>query len=175
MFKIIFLILLCIIFIISILVIRQPNTFRYARTQTINASPAKIFEQVNDMHKFNEWSPWAKLDPNAEVTYEGPQEGIGASFSWKGNREVGEGKATIIESVPHQLIKYRMDFLKPMKATHTAEFTFTPDGTQTIVSWSMYGENGIMGRIILIFMNCEKMVGDMFSKGLLNLKAKVEA
>ncbi len=174
MFKIIFLLLLLVVFVITILVMRQPDSFRYARTRTMNAGASKIFEQVNDLHKFNDWSPWAKVDPNAKTTYSGPENGVGATFEWDGNKELGAGKMTIIESRPHEFIKMKLEFLKPFKATHTAEFTFVPEGSQTVVTWSMYGKTNIIGKIMNIFINCEKMVGGMFEKGLDNLKGIVE-
>jgi hypothetical protein len=174
MFKIILLLVLFIIFVITILIIRQPNSFRYARSSTMNAGPAKIFEQVNDLHKWEGWSPWAKLDPEAKTIYSGPDTGVGAVFEWDGNKNVGAGKMTILESRPHEFIKLQLDFLRPFKATNISEFTFTPEGSQTVVTWSMYGKNNITGKLISIFVNCERMVGDMFSKGLASLKAIVE-
>ena len=37
-----------------------------------------------------------------------------------------------------------LEFLKPFRATSAAEFTFKPDGNQTIVTWSMAGKNNFM-------------------------------
>ena len=46
-----------------------------ARTATIAAPPAAAFEQVNDFHNWKLWSPWEKLDPNLQRTYDGPAAG----------------------------------------------------------------------------------------------------
>jgi hypothetical protein len=81
---------------------------------------------------------------------------------------------TIKESHPDALIKIQLDFLEPFVATHTAEFTFTPKDDQTVVTWSMYGENNFIGKAIGLIMNCEKMLGGQFEKGLTQLKAVVE-
>ena len=168
------LILLLLVFVITILVLRQPDNFNYARTITINAVPSVIFERVNDLHKWYDWSPWAKLDPNNKTSFTGPDKGVGTSMNWEGNNKVGKGTMTIIENKPHELVKLRLDFLKPFKATNIAEFTFTPQGGQTIVTWSMTGKAKFMGKVMNIFMNCEKMVGGMFSKGLASLKSLCE-
>jgi hypothetical protein len=82
---------------------------------------------------------------------------------------------TITESKPHQLVRARMDFRKPFAATHTAEFTFRPEGDRTFVSWTMYGDNNFMGKIMTTFMDCDKMVGGEFAKGLATLKARAES
>lgn len=82
---------------------------------------------------------------------------------------------TIIESRPHDLIRFKLDFLKPFKASNTAEFTFKSEGNNTVVVWSMYGKNNFIGKIMSLIMNCDKMVGGQFEQGLSAMKAIVEA
>lgn len=82
---------------------------------------------------------------------------------------------TITDSRPNELIRFRLDFLKPMKATNTVKFTFEPEGDQTVVTWSMFGQNNFMAKAIGLFMDCEKMVGDQFEQGLANMKSVVTA
>jgi hypothetical protein len=69
----------------------QPSEYRIARSATIAAPAPEVFAQVNDFHKWEAWSPWVKLDPNAKTTFEGASAGEGAIFTWAGNREIGEG------------------------------------------------------------------------------------
>lgn len=152
----------------------QPDDFRISREATIAAPADKIFEQVNSPRKMAVWSPWTKLDPNAKYTYEGPESGVGAATSWSGNMKLGEGKATIIESKSNEYIKTRLDFTKPMHATHNGEFTFKQEGDKTLVTWSMYGTKNFVGKAMGVIFNCNKMVGDMFEQGLQNLKTTVE-
>ena len=153
----------------------QPSDFRVVRTTTIAAPPQAVFAQVNDFHKWEEWSPWAKLDPASKATFEGPSAGPGAIFRWAGNEKVGEGGMTITESRPDELIRIKIDFLKPFQATNTAEFTFKPEGDQTVVTWSMAGKNNFVSKAICLFMNMDKMVGGDFEKGLAQMKSVVEA
>src|SRR4051812_762501 len=112
MLKKILVVLALIIIIFVVIVVMQPSTFRYERSTLISATPASVFAQVNDFHKWENWSPWAKLDPNAKNTFSGPTEGTGAIFGWAGNNNVGEGKMTILESRPPELIKIQLDFIK---------------------------------------------------------------
>lgn len=153
----------------------QPADFRVTRSATLSAQPAAVFEHVNDLHKWNDWSPWAKLDPAAKNTFEGPASGVGAVFRWAGNHEVGEGSMTITESRPLELIRIKLEFVKPFAATNTTEFVFKPAGDQTEVTWSMSGTNNFTGKCMSLVMNCDKMVGGMFEKGLANMAAVVEA
>src|ERR1041385_2038643 len=161
------------IVVLAIVVAMRPDDFRVSRSATIPAPAAVVFDQVNDLHRFQDWSPWAKIDPNCKVTYDGPPAGAGASFAWAGNKDVGEGRMTVIESRPGELVRFRLEFLKPFKATNTAEFTFKPAGNQTEVTWSMFGKNNFIMKAVGLFMDCDKMVGPDFEKGLANLKTVV--
>jgi hypothetical protein len=125
-----------------------------------------VFAQVNDFHNWEAWSPWAKLDPAAKAIIEGPRAGKGAIFRWAGNEEVGEGSMTITESRPSDLIRIKLEFLKPFEATNTAEFTFKPVDNQTNVTWSMEGQNNFIAKAVCLFMNMDQMVGGQFEKGL---------
>lgn len=158
-----------------IIVAMRPSEFRTVRSAVIPAKPAAVFEQVNDLHKWQAWSPWAKMDPNAKNTFEGPDAGTGAAFKWAGNNKVGEGKMTIVESRPNELVRFQLDFLKPFQASNTAEFVFKPEGEQTHVTWSMSGKNNFMFKAVGLFMNCDKMIGDQFEQGLANLQTIVVA
>lgn len=152
----------------------QPAEFKISRSAVIDAPASKVFAQVNDFHQWEAWSPWAKLDPNSKATYEGPAAGVGASFAWAGNNQVGEGRMTITESKPVERILINLEFLKPMKATSLTEFTFTPEAGQTRVTWTMSGRNNFIGKAMNLVMNCDKMVGGYFEKGLTQMKAVAE-
>jgi len=175
MLKKILITLVAIVVVFVGVVAMQPSDFRVARTATISAPAPAVFAQVNDFHNWEEWSPWAKLDPAAKNSFEGPSAGSGAIFRWAGNKEVGEGSMTITESRPSDLIRIKLEFLKPFQATNTAEFTFKPEGDQTAVTWSMAGKNNFISKAICLFMNMDKMVGGKFEEGLAQMKSVVEA
>ena len=156
-------------------VLMQPSAFSITRTATINAPPAAVFAQVDDFHAWPAWSPWAKLDPAAVLTYDGPAAGVGAGYSWNGNKKVGAGRMTITASDKHDLVRIDLVFTRPFRARNVAEFTFTQAGDQTIISWSMNGRNGLIGKAFAMFVDCDKMIGGDFEKGLAAMKAVVES
>jgi catechol 2,3-dioxygenase-like lactoylglutathione lyase family enzyme len=158
-----------------IIVATRPADFHVERSATIAAPALALFEQVNNHHKFNAWNPFLKLDPNVKNTYSGPEAGVGAVCSWDGNRDIGAGSATIIESKPGELVRMRMDWKRPLEGTSTVDFTFKPEGDKTVVTWAMYGKNRFMGKLLSMFMDCDKMVGPQFEQGLANLKSLVES
>jgi hypothetical protein len=170
-------ILIGLAFLIAIFVIivaMRPGQFSISRSATIAAQPQAVFEQVNDFQKWRAWSPWEKKDPTMARTYEGPPAGVGSVYRWVGNKDVGEGGMTITESRPSDLIRIRLEFLKPMAATHTAEFNFKPQGDQTAVTWTMTGKHNFMGKAFCMFMDMDKLVGPDFEKGLAGMKTVAE-
>jgi len=174
MIKKILIVLVVIVVILVVVIMLQPATYQVERSTTINAPAAVVFAQVNDFHKWNAWSPWAKLDPSMKQTFEGAPAGTGAGYSWAGNKEVGEGRMTITDSHPSDLVKIKLEFLKPFAATSATDFTFTPQGNQTVVKWKMVGENNFMAKAFHLVMNMDKMIGSDFEKGLAQMKAVAE-
>ncbi len=152
----------------------RPDTFSVTRKAAIAAPVADVFAQVNDLHKWDAWSPWAKLDPNAKNIHSGAPEGVGAVFSWSGNNKVGEGTMTITDSKPNELIRIKLEFRRPFAATNAVEFTFTPEGGKTLVTWSMSGRNNFMSKAMGLVMNCDDMIGKQYEKGLSQLANVVE-
>jgi hypothetical protein len=174
MLKIFLISLAVIVLVLVVVVAMQPSEFRVARSTAISGPPPAVFAQVNDFHKWEAWNPWGKIDPAMKQAYEGAPAGSGAVYTWVGNNEVGEGRMTIIESRPSEVIRIKLEFFKPFAATNTAEFTFKPEGNQTAVTWSMFGEKNFMAKAVHLFMNMDKMIGGQFEKGLASMKSIVE-
>ena len=175
MFKIILIVLAVVIGVLAVVVVLQPAEFRVERSATMSAPAQVVFAQVDDLRKWEAWNPWQKVDPAMKLTFEGPATGPGASYSWAGNKEVGEGRLTITESRPNDLVRIKLEFMKPFAATNIATFTFTPQANQTAVTWSMEGRNNFVAKALHLFMNMDKMVGSQFEKGLADMKKVAEA
>jgi len=175
MFKKILIVLAVIIVVFLIVVAMQPSQYQVTRSATVSAAPAAVFPHVNELKKWEAWNPWGKIDPAMKLTYEGPPAGKGAAYAWVGNREVGEGRMTITDSRPNELVQFKLEFFKPMAGTSDAEFAFKPEGNQTTVTWSMRGKNNFIAKAMCLFMNMDQMIGGQFEKGLAAMKSVVEA
>ena len=175
MLKKILVALLVIVVILVAVITLQPSEFRVARATIIAAPTPVVFAQVNDFHKWEAWNPWGKLDPAAKQTYGGAPAGAGAIYSWSGNSQVGEGRMTVVESRPSDLIRIKLEFFKPMAGVSTAEFTFKPEGDRTAVTWAMTGTNNFVGKAMCLVVSMDRMIGGQFEKGLADMKAVAEA
>jgi uncharacterized protein YndB with AHSA1/START domain len=156
------------------IVATRPNNFRIHRDLTVNATPEAVFEQINSFKAWEAWSPWAKMDPTMQITYSGPESGVDSHYAWSGNGKVGSGKMTITESQPHDKIVIRLEFLKPVPATNITTFSITPQGSKTLVGWTMTGKNGFAGKLFDLIMNMDKTIGKDFEKGLAGIQSVVE-
>lgn len=157
-----------------VVVAMQPGEFRVSRSATMAAPPSAPFEQVNDFHKWKDWSPWDQLDPNMKRTFDGPPAGKGAMYAWAGDDKVGEGKMTILESVPGEKVVIKLEFIKPFPSESITEFAFKPESGGTVVTWTMSGKNNFLSKAFTMFMNMDAMIGPDFEKGLASIKAIVE-
>jgi hypothetical protein len=94
---------------------------------------------------------------------------VGATYHWSGNSEVGEGTTRLVESVPNEKIKMRLECERPFKTGNDVIFSFSPEGEGTRVTWAMEAKKPFIGKIIGLFIDCDKICGDAFEKGLASL------
>ncbi|HVJ10478.1 MAG TPA: SRPBCC family protein [Burkholderiales bacterium] len=163
-----------VIVVFLILVALQPSDFKVERSATLRAPAPAAFAQVNDFQNWQAWSPWEKVDPALKRRYDGPKAGTGAVYAWQGNKDVGEGRMTITESRPGELVRIKLEFIKPFAAVNDTVFRFQPSGDGTTVTWTMSGQNNFVSKAMCLFVNMDRMVGGMFEQGLAQMKTVVE-
>jgi hypothetical protein len=175
MFKKILIGLIILVGAFAVYVAMQPDELVIERQATIKAPPATVFANVNEMKKWDAWSPWAKIDPNAKMSFVGPAAGKDATFKWSGNEKVGEGQMVIVDSQPDQLVDIKVNFTKPFENTSNSTFAFKPQGDQTLVTWRTSGKQNFIEKAMCIAMNGKKMLAGEMDKGLANLTAVSES
>jgi hypothetical protein len=175
MFKIILIALAVLPVILLIYAASRPKSFRVERSISVKAPAEKIFPLINELQHWESWSPWEKVDPALKRNYSGPASGKGATYEWFGNKEIGQGRMEITDSTPASRVLIKIDFLVPFEAHNTVEFKLEPQGDTTLVSHAMFGPSPYMARLMGIFFNMDKMIGQKFEEGLANLKGVAEA
>ena len=174
MFKTIGIVIVVLIAALLAYAATKPDTFRVQRAASIKAPPEKIFALLNDFQRWDTWSPWEKKDPAMKRTFSAASSGKGAQYAWEGNREVGQGRMEIAESVPPSKVAIKLDFVKPFEAHNTVEFTLELKGDATNVTWTMLGNMPYVAKIVHVFLDMDKLVGKDFETGLANLKTLAE-
>jgi hypothetical protein len=153
----------------------RPDTFRVARSVTIQAQPDKLFPMINDMKSFNQWNPYVKKDPNMKGVYSGPAAGPGATYKFEGNKEAGKGSIAVTASTPSSQVVMSLKMTDPVEISNLITFWLQPEGGATRVTWAMDGPVPYLFKIVHLMIDMDKMVGTDFEAGLASLKALAEA
>jgi uncharacterized protein YndB with AHSA1/START domain len=159
--------------IVLILAAIKPGRFSVRRDIVVRAPAEKIFPLIADFHRWGSWSPY-EHNPAMKRTYGGAESGKGAVYAWKGNKNVGSGRMEIMDASAPSKIVIKLDFFAPFEAHNTAEFTMLPQGDGTILTGLMHGPAPFISKLMQVFMNIDKMVGNDFDVGLANLKKLAE-
>ena len=165
---------LAIVALLSIAATRPP-TYHVERSQSMAAAPEAVFAVVNDLHRFHEWSPWQKLDPQMKVTFDGPPTGVGSSYAWVGKGDAGEGRMTITAVEPPGSLTQKLEFLKPFKDECLVHFAIAPENGGSRVTWAIDGNYNLVSKVMCLFVSMDKMMGKDFEAGLVSLKQVSEA
>lgn len=164
--------ILLLTFVMVAVAFSLPDRVAVERSTVINTLEADIFPYLNNLKKFNAWSPWAARDPETHFTFTGPAEGKGARMVWDSD-SVGAGKMEIIESQSNKSVTVALDLGARGKANST--YRLSPSGAGTRVAWGFetsVGNNPVKRWMSLLF---DRWVGEDYAEGLARLKKVVEA
>lgn len=144
------------------------------RSMHVDAPPSALYERIVELKRWQAWSPWEDLDPQMDRTYEGPDRGVGARYSWSGNRKAGTGHMVVTDAVDDERVVFDLVFEKPVRSRSVTSFLLAPDGDGTAVTWRLTGPKTLMTKVMGLFTSMDKMIGPDFEKGLDRLRADVE-
>ena len=153
----------------------KESKFQYERSGIIHASKEKIFPYLSQFKLGSLWSPYEKVDLKMSKKYSEKDGIVGSTMEFSGNSDVGTGKLEILKLIPNEFVEIKLTMTKPFNAENIIQYKLTTAPEGTIFNWSMSGDGGFLGKVITIFINCEKMVGDQFNSGITNLKQIIEA
>ena len=109
--------ILAIIIVLLVASFFLPKHIHIERSVFIKAPAEVVFNQINVLKNWEEWSPWHQIDTTMLITYTGPEGGIGSAYEWKSdNRNAGKGKLTILYSHAYDTIATEMDFMEIVRS-----------------------------------------------------------
>ena len=173
MLKKIVLLLVVLVAAVLLFAATRPNSFSVERRVVIQAPPEKIQPLIADFHRWAEWSPWEKLDPAMKRSFGGPPSGVGATYGWQGNKDVGSGHMEVKAAAPDK-VSIQLDFIEPFEGHNTTDFLFAPKDGGTEVRWVMSGPSPFVTKLMGVFVSMDSMIGKDFEKGLAQLKVAAE-
>jgi len=152
----------------------RPDSLRVQRAASIKAPPEKIFPLISDFKRWAAWSPYEKKDPGMKRSYGGAAEGKGATYAWDGDSNVGQGRMEITDAQSPGRVAIKLDFTRPFEAHNNVVFTLLAKGDATEVTWDMQGPANYLSKLIGVFVNMDRMIGQDFEVGLANLRSVAE-
>lgn len=169
--------LLIVIAIPLILGLFLKKDYAVLREVVINKPQAEVFDYVRYLKNQDNYSKWARMDPNMTKTYTGTDGAVGFVSAWDSkNEDVGKGEQEIKKITDGTRIDYELRFIKPMESTEHTFMTVTATSpTQSKVAWGFEGHMSYPWNVMMLCMDFEKMIGDDLSAGLNNLKTIMEA
>jgi effector-binding domain-containing protein len=165
--KFLFLLLL----LLAVIALFLPSSTHIERSRVIKQGPEIPFNLVNRLPEWEKWSPWHRMDPQMKITYSGPAEGKGASYSWTSKHDkVGNGKQTVADSKPYEFVLMDMEFMEGGPARCGFYFQKTEAGTE--VKWTLDSEAGWNLPARYFGLLADYFVGPHFEDGLSNLASE---
>jgi len=174
MIKTIALIVLAALVLLLAYVATRPDSFRVERSRVIEAPPERVFGLIQDLRQFNTWNPYERKDPGAKGEYSAATAGPDARYAWQGDK-VGTGSMEITEATAPSHVGMKLDFVAPFEAHNRVDFTLQPEGGNaraTRVTWAMHGPVPYLAKLMHLFFDMDRMVGQDFEDGLAFLAAE---
>jgi effector-binding domain-containing protein len=166
--------ILLLILVMGIVSFFLPSKIEIEKSIVIKALPEVVFEQVNDLHNWEKWSPWIETDTTIDIKYFGNEKGEGAGFEWKSeNQHIGNGIITILAAVINDSIFCEIEFFKKGKASATFYFNKVDIGTR--VNWGIKMNLGINPLKRFMRSLIIKRISIDSERGLKNLKRNIES
>lgn len=172
--KILLYILLGVIALWMILGIFATKDYHIERSIAIDAPKDLVYDQVRHFKNFENWSPWAAIDPAMKVSVEGTDGEVGAVYKWAGNDDVGSGRQTITALQPDR-IDIDVQFTEPFETQSPTHFSFREDSAGTNVVWAFEMHVPFPWNGLVMFTDVDAGVGKDYALGLENLKKVCEA
>ncbi|WP_010582867.1 SRPBCC family protein [Schlesneria paludicola] len=157
--------------VLAVIIATRPDTYRVERTEQVHAPCDVVFRIINDLKQWRRWSPYDKRDPEMKVKWSGADQGPGAIYDWNGNKDVGEGRLTIVDSKPNEYVAMKLEISRPFKCENDVKFALVPNSDGTRVSWILDGKNNLISKAFSLIVSMDKMVGKDFEEGLSKLNS----
>lgn len=158
---------------VLIVTARRPGAFRVERSVHIAAPLERIEPFISDLRGFNSWNPFSQGQP-VQITYTGPERGIGAGYDFVGSAASGRGQLVIVDAAPGK-VRMRLAMLAPLRCENELEFLLVAGADGTEVSWAMHGVSPFIAKLMGLVVNTDRMVGREMETGLVALKAQAES
>lgn len=151
-----------------------PTEARVERSTVIHAPVGEVMRAITDFEVWQEWEPWGRSDPSAQIEFGAERRGVGASYAWRGEK-IGQGRMEILHIDQAGRVDYELTFGGNADERALASFMLKPEGTSgTHVTWTFETNLGSNPVNRLVGLLVDGMLGRYYEEGLDNLAEIVE-
>lgn len=158
--------------ILGIYGLTLPKNVSFNRTIIIQSTPETIYPFLEDLTCFAQWNAWIDRDPTMTLKFTGDPGELDSTFSWKGNRQVGQGMITLQDKVLNKSVTYGLTFGKNTHAS--CSLHLEPHEESCIVTWAFNNEIGFNPFLRAMGHVFKKIIAKDYEVGLQKLKLMVE-
>ncbi|QYJ74918.1 SRPBCC family protein [Shewanella sp. FJAT-52076] len=152
------------------------SDYEVSVSRTIDRPVDEVFDYLRLLKHQDEFSVWARMDPNMQQHFTGTDGEPGFVSAWESsNPDVGKGEQEIMAIVPGKRIDYALRFIEPFTSNDSAYLTTEPieDGS-TLVTWGFVGHMPYPTNLLIPLMDVESLILKDLDSGLANLKQILE-
>ena len=136
---------LLIVFVLVIVVgVLLPSTGHIERSVEVSSPLRQVFDSINTFRRFPEWSALRRIDPAAQMNFEGPESGPGAKVTWTSSvPKIGHGSLEIKTSEQDNKVVMALD--NPWSGenkTYTITLVPSENGKTLKINWAYDAEYG---------------------------------
>lgn len=153
-----------------------PSKIKVERSIDIKTTSVEDLQhKLADLKFFHDtWSPWTRRDPNMMTIYTGVCCEAGSTYRWESEIDsVGKGTMTFNKFTPDSvLLTLNFDGMGDNELYYITK----PSNDGNInVTWGVIFDIGFFGRVPMMFINMDKMIGPDYERGLAKLKQEIES
>lgn len=174
--KIILVVIVILVAVPLIAALFVKKDYKVEREVVVNKPLAEVFDYLKYLKNQDEYSVWAKLDPNMKKEYRGTDGEVGFVSAWESPKDdVGVGEQEIVAYKDGERVDLKIRFKKPFESEADAYFTTTAvDSASTKVLWGFSSTMPYPMNLMNLLMNMDEMIGKDLEGGLNNMKVIVE-
>lgn len=169
-------VILSLFILILVITLFVKKDYKVERDIIVNRPSEAVFNYVKYLKNQNKFSVWAEIDPKMKTEFRGTDATVGFVSAWDSPvKQAGKGEQEITRIDEGKRIDYEIRFMRPMRSTNKAYFSFSEvNDSTTSVKWVFYGRMNYPMNMMLLFMDMDKMLGKDLEGGLQKLKKIIE-
>lgn len=152
------LVALVIVFVLALGIgVLLPDHGHIERSVEVSSPIRQVYDSVNTLRRFPQWSAMRNWDPQVQMTLSGPESGKGAKVAWTSSKPmVGDGSIEIASSEPDSKVTMAVDNdWTGINKTFTVQMNPAQNGKTLTIDWAYdvdYGWN-LIARYAGLYIN----------------------